>query len=141
MRQEYKTHRFAPSRFERSRGIRAARPGAFKFLQPSKYGSVSASYGGVMFHSRKEANYAAELDMRKKATDPAERVVWWKRQVRVSLDVNGVHICDYICDFLVKYADGHMQYEEVKGFDTDVWRLKEKLFRALFPKRILKVIR
>jgi hypothetical protein len=55
--------------------------------------------------------------------------------------VNGKHIANYFCDFLVTFEDGREEWHEVKGFQTEVWRLKEKLFRAIYPDRILKVIR
>lgn len=68
-------------------------------------------------------------------------MVEWRRQIKVPLHVNGVLIANYYCDFLVSFADGREEWHEVKGFETEVWRLKEKLFRAVFPMRILKVIR
>jgi hypothetical protein len=30
-------------------------------------------------------------------------------QIRLKLMVNGQHICDYVCDFAVKYADGRRE--------------------------------
>jgi len=76
-----------------------------------------------------------------RAADPAERVVSWRGQVNVPLVVNGVKVCTYIPDFLVTFGDGREEYHEVKGFETREWRIKEKLFRALYPERVLKVIR
>jgi Protein of unknown function (DUF1064) len=113
------------------------------FPQPkkNKYKASKQRYKGSLYDSRKEANYAATLDMLKKATDPRERVKKWDRQVRVPLIVNGKLIANWYCDFEVTYADGRKELHEVKGFDTEVWRLKRKLFEALYPKRPMKVIR
>lgn len=94
----------------------------------SKYGAHSTEYNGVVYHSKKEAQYALELDLRIKAGE-VER---WERQVRISLDVNGYHICDYYLDFKVWLTDGSVEMVEVKGFETQVWRLKWKLFEALY---------
>ena len=55
-----------------------------------------------------------------------------RRQVRIALDVNDHHICNYVIDFVVKHKDGTEEYIEVKGFETDVWRMKWKLFEALY---------
>lgn len=97
----------------------------------NKYGSVGTEYGGKQYHSRKEAEYAAELDLRVKAGD----IVGWDRQERMSLDVNGQHIANYYVDFTVQHKDGTTEYVEVKGFPTEVWRLKWKLFEALYSGR------
>lgn len=107
----------------------------------SKYGAATTVYEGSRYHSKKEAAYARKLDLLRHAQDDRERVVEWRRQIKVPLHVNGVLIANYYCDFLVSFADGREEWHEVKGFETEVWRLKEKLFRAVFPMRILKVIR
>lgn len=98
----------------------------------NKYGNVGQTYDGIAYHSKKEAVYAEELALRKKAKDIKD----WKRQVKISLDVNGYHICNYFIDFVITHNDGVLEYVEVKGFSTDVWRLKWKLFEALFDKEI-----
>lgn len=99
------------------------------------------TYKGVVYHSIRERDHAAQLDMQKGAKDPALRVVRWDRQVCVPLDVSGKHITNVFVDFCVLYGDGRIQYEEVKGYRTETWRLKEKLFRALHPDKALKIIR
>ncbi len=94
----------------------------------SKYGAERQLYNGCTYHSKKEAGYAAELDLRKKAGDIKD----WSRQVKISLDVNGHHITNYFVDFMIEHNDTSIEYVEVKGFSTDVWRLKWALFEALF---------
>lgn len=110
-------------------------------LARNKYGARTCSYGGSIYHSRKEAAFAQELDSLKRAKLKKDRVQEWKRQVKVSLDVNGLHVCNYFVDFLVTYADGREIWYEVKGFTTPEFKLKEKLFRALYPERELRVVR
>lgn len=99
------------------------------------------TYRGQLYHSIKEKNYAATLDQLKKAKGPKERVQAWERQVAMPMLVNGQLICTLFVDFCVTYADGRIQYEEVKGYRTETWRLKEKLFRALYPDKILRIVR
>lgn len=94
----------------------------------SKYNSKSVVYEGTQFHSKKEAAYAAELDLRKKAGD----IKSWERQVKISLDVNDHHIANYYCDFKVTNKDGSIEFHEVKGFETEVYRLKRKILEATF---------
>jgi hypothetical protein len=55
----------------------------------SKYGAKSATYNGHTYHSMREANYAADLDLRVRAGELKE----WRRQVPIDLIVNGVKVC------------------------------------------------
>jgi hypothetical protein len=62
----------------------------------NKYGNKSAEYNGHVYHSIKEANYAAELDLRVRAGELRE----WQRQIPIELRVNDQKICVYTIDFL-----------------------------------------
>jgi hypothetical protein len=91
-------------------------------------GVKTRDYNGRVYHSTKEAQYAQELDLQVKAGE----IRSWEPQVRISLDVNGHHICNYICDFRVVNKDGEEELHEVKGFITDIFRLKRLLFEATY---------
>jgi hypothetical protein len=126
---------------ERGR-IRAARNAIYrKWAGGNKYGAVKTLYGGVLYDSKLEAHHAEQLDLLKKTATKDYRVRSWKRQVPIKLEVNGVLVTTYIVDFVVTYWDGHEELHEVKGLETETWRLKEKLFRALFPDRRLVIVR
>ena len=94
----------------------------------AKFNNRQTEYNGVVYQSQKEADYAAELDLRLKAKD----IEGWERQVRVPLEVNGQHICNYYLDFLVHLKNGKKQWVEVKGLEMEVWKLKKKLFEAAY---------
>lgn len=82
----------------------------------NKFGAKKTVYNGQAYDSTKEANRRRELDLLQHAPEPTRRVVRVETQVRFALDVGGVHICDYIVDFVVYYADSHVEYEDVKGY-------------------------
>lgn len=103
----------------------------------NKYGNVRAEYNGSSYMSKKEANYAFELDLQVKAKEIKE----WRKQVRVPLKINGVLICTYVVDFLITHNDDSEEYIEIKGFETKDWKLKYKMFKALFPDKKLTVIK
>lgn len=107
----------------------------------NKYGSTSHEYNGRIYHSKAEANYAQDLDLMLKAGELKEI----EPQHRISLDVFGKHICNYIIDFKVIHKDDSVEYIEVKGFDTDVWKLKWKLTEAILnetePGSTLTIVR
>lgn len=103
----------------------------------NKYNARRAVYNGHLYHSAREADYARELDLRKRAGE----IRAWRRQVRLPLKVNGNLICAHIVDFLVTYPDGSESYHEVKGYETEVYRLKRKLVAALYPNIEYQVIK
>ena len=100
------------------------------YLQKSgnKYHSKSTQVDGITYHSKFEAGYAEELKLRLMAKDIKD----WERQVKLDLKVNGMHITNYYIDFIVHHNDGSKEYVEVKGFETEVWRLKWKILEATF---------
>jgi hypothetical protein len=112
----------------------------YKVLKGNKYNNVKKNYNGYIYMSKKEAAYAQELDLRKKAKD----IVDWKKQVKIRLDSNGAHICNYYIDFEIEHNDGLIEFVEIKGFETELWRLKWKLFESIYgnnPNYKLTIVR
>ncbi len=105
--------------------------------RPTKYRNKWTEYHGVRYQSKREAGFAMELDLAWRLKQVKE----WRRQVEVPLAVNGKPICKLVVDFEVRYPDGTTEFVEVKGVQTRDWRIKWKLFDALYPdakKRIIK---
>ncbi|OGF30763.1 hypothetical protein A2300_04005 [Candidatus Falkowbacteria bacterium RIFOXYB2_FULL_35_7] len=96
----------------------------------NKFGAILKEYNGVVYHSKREANYAKDLDTLKKAKE----IKGWRRQVKISIDINGFHICNLIVDFEVTNNDESVELHEVKGFETAVYRIKKKLINATYLK-------
>jgi hypothetical protein len=90
-----------------------------------------SEFKGSIYDSNFEASYAKELDQRQKNGE-IER---WERQVKIPLEVNGFHICNYYIDFIVYYFDGTIEYVECKGWATEVWKLKWKIFEAKYSEK------
>lgn len=102
-----------------------------KTVQRRKYGNRPQEYNGISYHSKKEADYAARLDLEKRAGE----IKSWERQFKIDLRVNGYHITNYYCDFLVHHNDGRKELIEVKGrflLNNPVFVLKRKLVEAVF---------
>jgi len=102
----------------------------FKPKRKNKYGAVKQTYNGFSYDSKFESEYAMELDWRLKAKD----IKSWERQKTIELRVHDKKICTYKIDFIIHHHDGTKEYVECKGFETAVWRLKWKLFIAIFEK-------
>jgi len=93
----------------------------------SKYNSKITYVGDIKFHSKKEAIRYQELLL----MIVADEIKDLRLQVKYSLDVNGVHICNYISDFV--YYDFKFNKEIVedsKGMRTKEYKLKAKLMKA-----------
>ncbi len=95
----------------------------------NKYRNEKTELNGVVYDSKKEARYAQELYLRVRAGD----IDSWERQIPISLNVQGHHICKVIVDFVISHNDGSLEYVEVKGHETAVYKLKRKLIAALYP--------
>ena len=93
----------------------------------NKYKAEKQTFNGRSYHSKKEADFAANLEWQKKAGEIKEIIPQYKLDIRVK----GKHITNYFIDFKVVYTDGRTELIEVKGFATDVWNLKWKLTEAL----------
>ena len=103
----------------------------FTVRTKSKYGNEQKIYNGRVYHSKREALYAQELDLLKKAGEIKE----WSPQFKLSLDVNGNHICNYYIDFYIIDKFGKEKIAEVKGYETAEWKLKWRLCKALFGEK------
>lgn len=94
----------------------------------NKYHAKSTMFEGQVYHSKLEAAYASELQLRVKAKD----IKSWDRQVKLDLRVNGVHICHYYMDFVITHNDDSKEYVECKGLEMEVWKMKWKILEATF---------
>ncbi len=93
----------------------------------SKWHNVRSTVDGITFASKHEAERYSELRLEQFAGEITELEL----QKRYRLDVNGVHICDYIADFVYKRS-GVRVTEDAKGKPTELYRVKKALMRAIY---------
>lgn len=86
------------------------------------------------FASKKEYARWCHLKLREKAGEISKL----ERQVRMRFEHGGVHICDYVCDF-VYFEKGVRVWEDVKGVRTPVFSIKAKLARAFYGVEVREV--
>jgi Protein of unknown function (DUF1064) len=103
-------------------------------VRRSKYGNTKVTVDGETFDSKGEYRRHCELVLEQKAG----LITGLQRQVNISLEVNGYHICFYRADW-VYYRNDERVVEDFKGKKTDVYLLKSKLFYALFGQKIKEV--
>lgn len=100
--------------------------------QPRIRGAQRVEVGRFVFQSKREAKRWQELELLQHAGEISNL----RRQVPFAIVINRMHVCDYLADF-VYLRDGVEVVEDVKGFATEVFRLKAKLVRALYGIEIL----
>ena len=93
----------------------------------NKYGRKKSEFKGTIYDSKLEANYAEHFDTMLKAGE----LTTIERQVKISLKAYDKHICNYYIDFVLTYQDGHREYSEIKGYATDIWKMKWKMLEAM----------
>lgn len=98
----------------------------------NKYNAQKTSYKGVMYDSKLEARVAYRIDLMMERGAGAEKVASVERQVAFSFDHNGTHICKYVCDFVLTFADGHKEWWDAKGVEMREGRIKSKLMLAFY---------
>lgn len=84
------------------------------------------------YDSKFEANFGDNLELQLKAKE----IRGFDIHQRIPLEVNGYKICDYYIDFVIYHNDETVEYVETKGYATDTWKLKWKLFTALYEDKV-----
>ncbi len=91
--------------------------------------AADRQYNGRQYMSKSEMEFAMHLDLLQRAG----AITSWTPQVSKLITLNGVPICKVVIDFEAINPDGSIVYYEVKGFATDIYRLKRKLLLACYP--------
>lgn len=97
----------------------------------SKYRANKVEIDGIKFDSQKEGNYYNELKLRLQAKE----IKGFCRQAEFILAPN----LRYKADFIVFNNDGTCEIIDVKGFKTQVYKDKKKVFEDKFNLKINEV--
>ena len=104
-----------------------------KKSEKRKYRNQKTEYEGHIFDSQAEANRYAEL----KIMERSGIIKGFSIQPSFIID-KGIR---YRPDFIVCGADGTVWVEDVKGVETQAFKIKEKMFNEKYPWMELKIIR
>ena len=91
----------------------------------SKYNAKKTNIDGVTFDSKMEAREYGTLKMRKLAGE----IKHFDLHPVVTLPGN----IQWRLDFMVYYPNGKIEAVDVKGFETQAFKLKLKLFNSTHP--------
>ena len=113
------------------------------FRRYSKYNAKKVEIDGIKFDSKAEVEYYLHL----KQQVAEHQILGFERQKRMLLQegfsVEGVkgkiRPIFYVVDFIITENDGTLTYVDVKGMETDVFKLKKKLFMKRYNTALMKV--
>jgi len=94
-----------------------------------KFNAVPVKEDGKYFDSTLEFNYFNHLKLLQKTG----KVSFFLRQVPFELDLKNTKISKYFVDFQVFYTNGAIEFVDVKGKETVVFKMKKKMVEALYP--------
>ncbi len=100
-----------------------------------KYNAKKTMIDGIIFDSKREAEYYATLKIRVAAGEVEKFDLQPEFILQPAFTHNGKRIREikYIADFRIFYPDERIEIVDTKGYKTKDYRLKKKLFLAKYP--------
>lgn len=111
-------------------------------IKKSKYKSIKSEMDGHVFDSLKEKQYYVVLLVSKRAGEISNFELQPSFVLQEGFRKNGKKYrpITYKADFKVFNNDGTIEIIDVKGFETEVFKIKMKLFEYKYPELSLKII-
>ena len=109
----------------------------------NKYHNRRTQIGEISFDSVAEARRFNELKMMLEIGEIRDLELQPRFELQPSFKKRNrtVRKIEYIADFMYKDRKGNTIVEDVKGMETDVFRLKQKLFEYKYPNLTLTLIK
>lgn len=90
-----------------------------------KFKAKPVNYDGHHFHSKLEFGYFQYLELLKKTGE----VLFFLTQIPLRLPGG----TKYVVDYLIFYTDGNIEFIDVKGAETDTFKIKKREIEAIYP--------
>lgn len=107
-------------------------------MTATKYNSKKVELDGYTFDSQIEARYYQRL----KWLQEHKEILFFRLQPRYLLQEafkkNGrtYRKIEYIADFEIHHLDGSIEVVDVKGMETEAFKIKKKLFEKKYPHKL-----
>ena len=108
----------------------------------NKYYNKKVIIDGIRFDSQKEGNRYKELKLLERAGEISNLELQPKFVLQEGFKKNGktYRKIEYIADFMYE-EKGQVVVEDSKGIETDVFKLKHKLFEYKYPELELRIMK
>ena len=109
----------------------------------NKYRNIKTTVDGIEFDSRKEADYYCQLKLLKRAGEIKDFGLQPRYELQPTFKKNGTthRSITYVADFVIDNNDGTTEIIDIKGVETQVFKIKKKLFEYKYPDKNLKIIK
>ena len=109
----------------------------------SKYNNKKVIVDGIKFDSQKEAEYYCRLKLLKQAGEIKDFGLQPRYVLQPGFEKNGEKFkpITYIADFVITNNDGTTDVVDIKGVETQIFKIKRKLFEYKYPDLSLKVVK
>lgn len=107
-------------------------------MRTSKYNARKVTLDGHRFDSKKEAGRYMQLKMLERVGEISGLELQPRFELQGKFRYKGETIrkVEYVADFRYVDKDGRMVVEDIKGYKTDVYQLKRKLFLGKYGESI-----
>ncbi len=96
-----------------------------------KFRNKPTEVDGARFQSKKEARYYEQLCLARRSGD----LLFFLRQVPFHLQ-SGVR---YVVDFVEFWKNGETRFVDIKGFQTQTYKIKKKMVESEYPVEIIEM--
>lgn len=109
----------------------------------NKYKNKKTKIDGYTFDSKGEANRYLELKLLQRTGEISNLELQPRYELQPSFEKNGekYRAITYIADFVIVNNDGTTEVIDVKGVETQVFKIKKKMFEYQYPDLSLKVVK
>jgi hypothetical protein len=111
-------------------------------VKTGKFGSIKTTIDGIIFDSKMESQYYTHLKELKAKGEIKDFTLQPEYMLLESFKKDGrtIRAIKYISDFLEIHNDGSEVIVDVKGRETEAFKIKRKLFDARYPDKTLKLV-
>lgn len=99
-----------------------------RYQKYNKYGNKRVTWNGRKFDSKAECNWAKKFEAMKKTGHIKE--IEYQPRFELIPKPNKI---TYVADFRIIWANGEEEIIDIKGMETQVFKLKKKMFKHRYP--------
>jgi len=109
-------------------------------VRKNKFNAKKVIYNNIEYDSTIEAKFSEYLDLLKNGN----KIIDYKYHVVYPIEINGILICKYELDFLVKISSTETKHYDTKGFCKNtaysLFRIKKKLMKAIHNIDVIEAV-
>ena len=108
----------------------------------SKFGNIKTTIDGILFDSKLESKFYEYAKLLKAEGKIKDFEMQTKYEIFPAFRKKGKawRKIEYVADFVIHHFDGSIEVIDVKGVETDVFKMKHKMFEYKYPDLVLQTV-